>query len=356
MGISDFMGIFRTAYLKLREQLSASFHGQSFKEVILSFFQKIKDDLLTLKHKMQNLHKTNYDLGMLHYNTGSLADAIFRFKLLKKFYKDSGEVDYYIGRCYIERNQPEKAKPYIEDYLKSPDERFREEAKYCYDLAHRRLKNIKQIPPSIVERTFDILAPKYNQIFLTKPNPPQDEVYKAISAYMNEIGSPYGNRVLDLGCGTGYIVSMLRRNKIAGSAHGIDNSSQMISICQNLKVDNIPCYDSLVKEDLNTYFTKNTDSLFDVIIASKVLSYFNDPLKLFTACKNILKPKGAIALSFKVSNDEEQMQFDAFFEEFQFNEKYIAGQAAASGLLIKTSTDVRFPDGDQGIIMLLIKE
>ncbi len=356
MSISDFTKSWRIAYNKAAERLAENFRGKSIREVISSFFGNLKNEILSIRYKIKDLRKTNYDLGMYHYNTGNLPDALFRFKLLKRFYKDADELDYFIGRCYIERNMAEKARPYIDAYLKSTDTRFREEAKYCYDLSYGRLKNIKKIPISIVERTFDILAPKYNSIFLSKPNPPQDEIYKAISAYMNEIGSPYGNRVLDLGCGTGYIVALLKRHKLAGSAHGVDISSQMLAICRDLKIDDIPCYDTLNRDGLDTLFAKGDASQFDIIIASKVLSYFNDTKKLFDNCKNILKSKGALALTFKTSNDEEPMQFDAFFEEFQFNYKYIAKQAEESGLLLKNSADVRFPDGDQGKIMLLIKE
>ncbi len=355
MGISEFVRALRTSYYRARERLYEGFHGQNFRQIALSFFNKIKNELTSLKHKVQNLNQTNYDLGMHHYNAGNLSDAILRFKLLQKFYKFPDEINYYIGRCYIERNQLDKAKPYIESYLKSSNNNFQSEAKYCYDLSYKRYQNIKGIPTNIVERTFDILAPKYNQIFLSKSNPPQDDVYKAISAYVSEVGSPYGNRILDLGCGTGYIVSMLRHNKIAGSVHGVDISSKMLGICKNLKIDNIPCYDTLTKEDLKTYLPKPQKDSFDIIIASKILSYFNHPDMLFSACKDMLKPKGLLVLSFKTSDSGQQMQFDEFFEEFQFDKEYISRQATDSGLSVKTYSDVSFPDGDQGIIMLLIK-
>jgi predicted TPR repeat methyltransferase len=355
MSISNFTKSWHESYLKVKEKLVENLQGRSLKQATISIFSDLKNEVSSINHKVKDLRKTNYDLGMYHYNAGNLSDALFRFKLLKKFYQGIDELDFFIGRCYIERNMGNKAKPYIEAYLKSTDTRFREEAKYCYDLIHGRLKNIQKIPLKILERTFDILAPKYNDIFLSKPNPPQDEVYKAISAYMSEIGSPYGNRILDLGCGTGYIVELLKRHKIAGSAQGVDISSKMLDICKNLKVDGIPCYDTLNNEDLEIFLNKEPSSQFDVIIASKTLHYFNDPKKLFDSCHKLLKPKGALVIAFKTSNDEELIQFDAFFEEFQFSHAYLSKQAKFHKLTVKNSVDVRFPDGDQGKIMLLIK-
>jgi predicted TPR repeat methyltransferase len=354
MVFSNFIGLIRSIFEKLLDKFKASFGDKNLKEAVVDLLNKAKYELIEVRKKMKNLEHTNYDLGMYHYNSGNLSDAIFRFKMLKKIFKVSGQIDYFIGRCYIERNQIEKAKPYIESYLKGMDTTFREEAKYCYDLAYGRIQNIKAIPQSIVKRTFNLLAEKYDEIFFSKPNLPQDEVYKQLNAYVNEVGSPYGNKVLDLGCGTGYIAKMLKSNKVAGSIVGVDFSSKMIEICKALKIDHAPCYDILFEESFESYFSKEIDKQFDIIIASKIISYFNDPLKLLTSCKEMLKTGGVIALTYKVSS-QDKVRFDSLFEEFQFDEAYVAKVALDCGLSIKSSVDVKFPDGDNGKLMLLIK-
>jgi predicted TPR repeat methyltransferase len=344
----------RSIFEKLANKFKGSFGDKSIKEIAVGLLYNLKQEFLVIKEKMKDLERTNYELGMYHYNSGNLSDAIFRFKMLKKIFKVRGQIDYFIGRCYIERNQIEKSKPYIESYLKSTDSAFRAEAKYCYDFAYGRMQNIKAIPKEIVKRTFNILAEKYDEIFFSKPNLPQDELYKLVNTYVNEIGSPYGNKVLDLGCGTGYTAKMLKSNKIASFIEGVDFSPKMIEICKNIKIDKTPCYDVLFEEDLETYFSKKVDKQFDIIIASKIISYYNDPLKLLTSCKEMLKTAGLIGLTYKVS-PQDKMHFDSLFEEFQFDEAYISSVAVDCGFSIKSSVDVKFPDGDNGKLMLLIK-
>ena len=48
-----------------------------------SWLDKLRSKINEIKIKSRNLTKTNYNLGLYHFNAGNLNDAIFRFKLLK---------------------------------------------------------------------------------------------------------------------------------------------------------------------------------------------------------------------------------------------------------------------------------
>ena len=62
------------------------------------WLDKLRSKINEIKIKSQNLTKTNYDLGLYHFNAGNLSDAIFRFKLLKKFGISYPDLDYLLGR------------------------------------------------------------------------------------------------------------------------------------------------------------------------------------------------------------------------------------------------------------------
>ena len=77
-----------------------------------SWIDKLKSIIDEIKAKSKNLPKTNYDLGLFHFNRGNLNDAILRFMLLKRFEKNYNDLDYLLGRCYFEKSKFQKAKQY----------------------------------------------------------------------------------------------------------------------------------------------------------------------------------------------------------------------------------------------------
>ena len=50
-----------------------------------SWLDKLRSKINEIKIKSRNLTKTNYNLGLYHFNAGNLNDAIFRFKLSSLF-------------------------------------------------------------------------------------------------------------------------------------------------------------------------------------------------------------------------------------------------------------------------------
>ena len=74
------------------------------------------------KKKIQDLSKTNYNLGIKHLEEGNLKEAIFRFKITKKFWPHNYEAYYELIYCLILENEFEEAQKVIDELLeKSPD-------------------------------------------------------------------------------------------------------------------------------------------------------------------------------------------------------------------------------------------
>src|SRR4051812_38898823 len=143
--------------------------------------------------KFKDLKKTNYELGLLHYNNGAASDAILRFKIILLIWPDTIQAHYCIGRSYVELLKYKKAESYIKKYLEAGDEQYREEAKFCYDIINNRLSFIKSIPKTLIARHYDILAPRYDATYLTgKTNTPQEQLFNGISRILTEVGRPFG--------------------------------------------------------------------------------------------------------------------------------------------------------------------
>ncbi len=343
------------AISKYKSKVSLLLDDRSFQEAFNDMIKDTVSEFKMLIYKIKNLRQTNYELGMMHYNEGNMQDAILRFKMLALFCTEEiGELNYFLGRSYIERNRLDKAKVYLDRYLASGHTDYLEEAEYNAKIAANDASDIKAIPKGVVRRIFDILAPKYDEIFISPGNTPQDEIYKTIVWYFSKSGHPYGNKILDLGCGSGYIGKMLKNSKIAFAIEGVDISKKMIEKCAALKIDDMPCYDALFHEDIDDFLATKHDELFDVIIASSLFNFYSNIDFFLKKIAVLLKKDGFLAISFKIT-EEKNVRYDYFLEEFSYNPRPLEEMVINYGFKIETKKDILFADGDKGMIWVIIK-
>lgn len=79
-----------------------------------------------IREKMKNLSQTNYDLGMKYLNEGNLKEAIFRFRITKKFWPNNYDAYYQLVYCLILEHNFDKAQLVIDDLLqKNPSYKSR---------------------------------------------------------------------------------------------------------------------------------------------------------------------------------------------------------------------------------------
>jgi tetratricopeptide (TPR) repeat protein len=89
-----------------------------FSGFINHFISFIVVEYRIIKEKMQDLSKTNYDLGIKHLENGNLKEAIFRFKITKRFWPHNYEAYYELVYCLILENEFDEAQKVIDDLLK----------------------------------------------------------------------------------------------------------------------------------------------------------------------------------------------------------------------------------------------
>jgi tetratricopeptide (TPR) repeat protein len=91
-----------------------------------TFVSKKIDEAVTeygiIREKMKDLSATNYNLGMKHLENGRTSEAIFRFKMIKKFWPENYEAYYQLAYCLILVEKFDKAEEVIVELLqKNPD-------------------------------------------------------------------------------------------------------------------------------------------------------------------------------------------------------------------------------------------
>jgi tetratricopeptide (TPR) repeat protein len=78
--------------------------------MVNGFFSKTAQEFRVIMEKSKDLSTTNYNLGMKYLNEGNLKEAIFRFKITKKFWPDNYDAHYQLIVCLILDNKLVKAR------------------------------------------------------------------------------------------------------------------------------------------------------------------------------------------------------------------------------------------------------
>lgn len=106
------------------EKMAISLRARSEKltQFLGDKFQLVQDEISDVREKAKNLRETNYNLGLKHLENGRLTDAIFRFRLIKKFWPDLFDAYYQLAYCLVLDDKLDEAKKVLEELLtKNPD-------------------------------------------------------------------------------------------------------------------------------------------------------------------------------------------------------------------------------------------
>lgn len=113
-----------------------------------------------------------------------------------------------------------------------------------------------------------------------------DNFYKALS---NLVKPTKATRVLDVGCGEGFTLVNLGRNRIGKLYEGVDYSRNAIKLGKKL-------YPGLNLKEANIYELPYENDSFDLIVCTEVLEHLEYPKKALREIKRVAKKYIALSV------------------------------------------------------------
>ena len=215
-------------------------------------------------------------------------------------------------------------------------------AKQCYKSFFYD-KDFTSSEPEYVEKLFDVFASDFDNVLAElnydSPKIIAENLYEFIDKK-----TPEKMQMLDIGCGSGLCCFEIKKLFPESQIIGVDISSQML---QKAAEKNI--YSKLIKSEINDYFSNCCD-VFDVVVASDVLTYFGCLDSLFDSVKNVLSFNGVFV--FTISTDTTN-KYDYFLmpsSRFVHSEKYIEKIAEQNNFkLIQKQQKILRTEGEKNI-------
>ena len=116
-------------------------------------------------------------------------------------------------------------------------------------------------------------------------------VNATIGETLNRLEINQGERILDLGCGTGVLIQRLLQVSPEIEVFGIDSCAEMLEIAKQKLPESV---DLKVGIADNLPFPNNS---FDVVVSTSAFHYFRDPSQALQEAKRVLKPNGRLVIT-----------------------------------------------------------
>ncbi|OBH11000.1 class I SAM-dependent methyltransferase [Mycobacterium sp. E3247] len=144
------------------------------------------------------------------------------------------------------------------------------------------------MPPHRDVAAYDDRAPRYDQGFRGRLH--HEIAERTAQLAVATVTAP--EYVLDVGCGTGYLLGLLAR-RYPGAKHlcGIDPAPQMVSVATGLARDPRLSFTRGVAEELNY-----ADRAFDLVVSTTSFDHWSDQLVGLLECARVLRPGGSLVL------------------------------------------------------------
>lgn len=135
-----------------------------------------------------------------------------------------------------------------------------------------------------VQREYSRLAERYDRRWSFYVN-------ATIGETLNRLEIEPGERILDLGCGTGVLIQHLLQIAPKIQIIGIDSSAEMLEIAKQKLPESV---ELKVGSADNLPFPSN---YFDVVVSTSAFHFFRDPSQVLQEAKRVLKPNGRLVIT-----------------------------------------------------------
>lgn len=151
-------------------------------------------------------------------------------------------------------------------------------------------------------------------------------------------------RILDLGCGTGLVAEKLKKIWPGSVICGVDISAGMLKQAKQKNV-----YNQLVKGDLETFVFRR-ETVFDLVVAADVLTYFGELKTIFSGVFLQLKKGGKFIFSVSKNHHDNADWFLHLSGRFLHSENYLKTALSAAGFILKNmSAEILREEGGEPV-------
>lgn len=295
------------------------------KEQLSSIVQAFQD----FKYNIKNFADVNIKLGVYHLNNQHYNDAIFRFKLVDKFFRPNDPfVHHWLGWVYFLKKDHKQAMLHLEKGAKEDKVKLLEFIK--------RIDTASEVPEEIYSMYRSINAEIMVEKFIIdeQHDLPKDLVLALIEV-MNDQAQE--NQILELGSNVGLVGhEMYKRINDGFSLTGIECSSEMLYL-QNI-CNRSAFYNKILNMPVSEYLSNNDGTQYDVILSLDGFTNHADLSSIFKQIYNLLVLEGYFIFAIRVNNSTTILSEK--YLEFSYNKDYISDLLQKNGFEISNMTDL----------------
>lgn len=259
---------------------------------VAGWFASIKDGIELMRKGLKDLPGTNIELAKYHLENGNVSDAIFRLKIIDRFFKtDNPEAKLVLGWCYFVKGEYMNALEKLEQVPKTDTDNL---AKFI-----KEINIVKKIPDGIYAQFRNIKADEIvNLISSPKVNLVREFVDMALP-HLNELPDEY--KVLEVGFGSGVLGSELRTLlPDMFTLEGSEIASEMVLLEEAYFGEEGNYNELQVMPAMK--FLKNNQKQVELIVSLGGLAFTSELDGVFSSIKNRLKKNGHFVYMARVDD------------------------------------------------------
>jgi predicted TPR repeat methyltransferase len=285
--------------------------------------------LRILWNKLQDLPRTNYELGVEHMQMGNITDAVMRFKFVTRLRPTHAQAWYGLGCCELDLGHVDNARRALEKTLSLiPDN---EEARYMLAMAGGR-QTPTRMPLTLAQNQFDGFASTFTADQQARGYKGHEILFAALAPQLEQGRADYA--MLEYGIGTGLCGPIFKAR--ASRLVGVELSPQMVGLATHLRdAAGRPVYDELITKDILTYLQTAPAEAFDVVVAADMLAYLGDLDAVMAGTAKVLKLGGLFAFTAD-KTEIGNYALDSVQGRFAYSENYLRGLAEKYGFEVSS--------------------
>lgn len=293
-------------------------------------FKVFTESFKSFKYNIKNFADVNVKLGVYHLNNQNYNDAIFRFKLVDKFFRPNDPfVNYWLGWAYFLKKDHKKAKIHLQ--------KGQAEDKVKLLEFIRHINTATEVPDQIYSIYRSINAETIVGKFVSDEDHdfPKFMVI-ALIELMNDL--PEESKILELGSNVGLVGHEMHKriNNDNFSLTGIESSSEMIYL--QGACDRSAFYNKVLNIPVIEYLQDSDDAVYDVVLSLDGFSNYTDLNEVFNHVYSILESEGYFIFIIRVNNSITTLSEK--YLEFSYNKDDVNNLLQQNGFKIVSMSDL----------------